>query len=72
MDTKLAHVFAETLDREVEKMKSAGEYLWIVMANVGNGKGRSWDQETEEWQAAAKEARDQYCQVCSEMNRHTA
>jgi len=72
MNVELATVFAETLDRELDKMKSAGEFLWIVLANVGNGQGRSWEQESDDWQKAAAKAREDYWKVCSEMNRKTA
>lgn len=72
MDVNLAEEFANVLDAELNKMKDVAEFLWIVLANVGNGQGRSWEQESEDWQKAAKKAREDYCAVCSTQQRKTA
>jgi hypothetical protein len=69
MDEKLAMAFAKILDTELNRMKDAGEFLWVVLANASGG---NWEKETAEWQAAAAKARDDYHKLCSEMNRKTA
>jgi hypothetical protein len=69
MDTRLAEVFAETLDRELDRMKDRAEFLWIVLANVSEG---DWKKQTRAWQVAAAKARDDYHALCFETNRKTA
>lgn len=69
MDVQLAEVFANILDKEIERMKDEAEFLWIVLANVSGG---DWKQQTPEWQEAAARARDKYHARCSEMNQLTA
>jgi hypothetical protein len=69
MDVELAMEFARILDQEVEKMKDAGEYLWVVVANVSGG---DWDKQSKVWQKAARKAEIQYHKACSVANRKTA
>jgi hypothetical protein len=68
MDVELAYGFAAVLDAEIKKMKDAGEFLWIVLANSSGG---NWEKETPEWRLYAARARDQYHNLCSEMNQKT-
>jgi hypothetical protein len=69
MDTVLAMEFAVVLDREVERMKNTAEFFWTVVANVSGG---DWEKQTPEWETAAAKARDDYHELCTEMNRKTA
>jgi|WetSurSiteA1Bulk_404760.scaffolds.fasta_scaffold00038_4 hypothetical protein len=53
MDPVLAEVFAET----VRDLISAGEMLWVVLANVSGG---NWNEQSMEWQTAAEKWRDNF------------
>lgn len=52
---------------DLERMKDAAEYLWMVLATVGLGKGRDWSQESQVWQHEAATARDEYHALCKEL-----
>lgn len=48
----------------VEQLKDAGEYLWVVLANVSGG---DWAKQTPEWQEAAAKSRNQFHAVCKQL-----
>jgi hypothetical protein len=56
MQAELAEVFAETL----VPLLAAAEMLWVVIANVNGG---DWEKQSQEWQDAAAEWRDNYFHI---------
>lgn len=45
-----------------EKLKDAGEMLWVVVANVSGG---NWKLQSQEWQDAAAKWRDNYFAIAA-------
>lgn len=69
MDADLARAFAHILQEDLEEMKSAAEYLWIVLANTSSG---DWSKQSSEWQTAAARARDGFREACSKFGLNAA
>lgn len=70
MKAELKAVSARQCERrELERMRDAAEFLWIVLANVSEG---DWTKQNEEWQTAAARARDDYHTLCKQLNLRTA
>ena len=54
--------------RQAKDLLHAAEMLWVVLANVS---GSDWTQQSEEWQEAAKRARDQYFEAVKHIQEGT-
>lgn len=64
---QIAHSRSQAVQAEREKnekMASAAEMLWVVLANVSGG---DWSKQSKEWQEAAARWRDNYFAVLSSL-----
>lgn len=59
----------EHLTANERLLLDAGEYLWIVLANVSQG---DWNKQSDDWQEAAAKARDEFHNCAKQLNAKVA
>ncbi len=59
----------EHLTENERKLLDAGEMLWVVLANVSGG---DWNEQSKDWQVAARRWADNFHNVCAELNAKVA